>query len=295
VNEGGGPEDLVSGLHCVDEGAGRYRFPHVAHGERGVVFGGLLLAQLALAAGRHEGSGARSVKSVKSVKSAHGLFARPVLVDQEMSVTVEVLHSGRAFSSAAVTMWQRERACATALVLLHAPERDLIRHASNPPKTDGPDAATPWADAVPGREIRTVGRIDILDADALGPPEVQLWVRVRGATDDLLLNQALLAHASAGFLIGAAMRPHEGIGQSIAHRAISTGILGHTISFHDQADLRDWVLLTNESTYAGEGRAFGRGQAFSRAGVLVASFSQEAMIRHFPDGQSAAGRESTVF
>jgi acyl-CoA thioesterase-2 len=192
-------------------------------------------------------------------------------------------------------MWQRDRVCASALVLLHAPESDVIRHAHEAPANGGFDTAVSWADAVAGREVRTVDGVDIQDADAVGPPEVDAWVRVLGATEDLLLNQALLIHASAGFLIGAALRPHAGLGQSMAHRDISTGILGHTVSFHEEPDLRDWVLLTNESPYAGHGRAFGRGQAFSRSGQLLASYSQEAMIRSFPEGQSIVGREATIF
>src|SRR6185437_13386793 len=148
---------------------------------------------------------------------------------------------------------------------------------------------------ITGREVRTVGGLDILDADQVRPAEVQAWVRVRGAPDDPLLHQALLVHASAGLLIGAAMLPHAGVGQSRAHRQVSTGILGHTVSFHEGVDVRDWILLTSESPYAGRGRAFGRGQVFARSGQLLASFSQEAMIRHFPEGRSAAGREATVF
>jgi len=281
--------DIVSGLHCEQDGDGRYLFPHIPPGERGVVFGGQLLAQLAVAVARNDTSG------TKSLKSAHGLFARAVLVDEEASVTVDVLHSGRAFASASATMWQRGRECAKALVLLHASDSDLIRHAAEAPDVGSPEAAIPWGDPTAGREVRTVDGVDILDADTTGPAEVQAWVRVPGATDDLTLNQGLLTHATASFLIGAAMRPHSGVGQSIAHRDISTGILGHTISFHEDVDLRDWILLVNESPYAGRGRSFGRGQAFTLTGQLVASFSQEAMIRHFPEGESAVGRESTVF
>jgi len=33
---------------------------------------------------------------------------------------------------------------------------------------------------------------------------------------------------------------------------------------------------------------------FTRDGQLVASFSQEAMVRHFPEGVSPEGQESTI-
>ena len=280
--------DLVSALEFEQVDEGRCRFSNVGLGERGVVFGGQLLAEMAVAAAAVDDSG------TKSIKSAHGLFARSVLVDEDMDVTVDLLHGGRAFSMVTATVWQRDRACARGEILLDQSEDDLIRHGPDGPDVDGPEAAVPWGEPVDGREIRTVGGVDILDATSTGPAEVHAWVRTPSAPDDLVVNQALLAHATASFVIGTAMRPHAGVGQSIAHRHISTGIIGHTISFHEDIEPRRWMLLVTQSPFAGRGRAFGRGQVFTQAGRLVASFSQEAMIRHFPEGQSTKGREATV-
>jgi acyl-CoA thioesterase II len=280
--------ELVSALQFEQIEEGRCRFSNAGLGERGVVFGGQLLSEMAVAAASVDDSG------TKSIKSAHGLFARPVLVDEDLDVTVDLLHGGRAFSMVTATVWQRDRACSRGEILLDQSEEDLIRHGPDAPDDDGPDAAVPWVEPVDGREIRTVGGVDILDAESTGPAEVHAWVRTPNAPDDLVVNQALLAHATASFVIGTAMRPHAGVGQSIAHRNISTGIIGHTISFHEDIEPRGWMLLVTQSPFAGRGRAFGRGQVFTQAGRLVASFSQEAMIRHFPEGQSATGREATV-
>lgn len=280
--------DLASALDFEQVDERRYRFSNAGTGERGVVFGGQLLAQMIVAAATADPSG------TKAAKSAHGLFARPVLVDEAMDVTVELLHGGRALSMVTATVWQGDRPCARGQILLDVGEDDLIRHSPKVPVVDGPDAAVPWGEPVEGREIRTVGGVDILDADATGPAEVHVWVRTSGPPHNLVVNQALLAHATASFLIGTAMRPHAGVGQSVAHREISTGIVGHTISFHEDIAPDQWMLLANESPFAGRGRAFGRGQVFTQSGQLVASYSQEAMIRQFPTGQSAAGRETTV-
>jgi len=277
--------DLVSDLALEEIEPLRFRGRNEV-GERGVVFGGQLLAHMAVA-------GARAAPG-KPVKSAHGLFARPVAAGQDFEIAVDVLHAGRAFASATVTVSQDSRRCARALVLLTEPEPDLIHHALAMPEVDGPDAAVPYADTVAGREVRSVGGVDINDAGAVGPAESYFWVRFPGAPDDQVIAQGLLAHASAGFLIGTAMRPHADVGQSLAHRAISTGIIGHTISYHDDLDTGEWLLLANESPAAGRGRSYGAGHVFAESGRLVASFSQEAMIRHFPDGQSAEGRESTI-
>ena len=94
-------------------------------------------------------------------------------------------------------------------------------------------------------------------------------------------HQALLSWWTDPLLIGAAMRPHEGFGQEQAHETLSTGVLTHTITFHEESDARGWHLFTNESIHAGHGRTYGTGHVFGRDGRLVASFAQESMIRRF--------------
>jgi acyl-CoA thioesterase II len=89
----------------------------------------------------------------------------------------------------------------------------------------------------------------------------------------------LLGYASDGFLIGTAMRPHPGIGQALAHVSISTSVITQTLTFHEDFDVGGWLLLAHRSPQAGHGRSFGRADVFSAEGRLVASYSQENMIR----------------
>ena len=60
------------------------------------------------------------------------------------------------------------------------------------------------------------------------------------------------------FLIGTAMRPHAGVGQSQAHRTVSTGVIGHTLTFHEPCSAAEWLLLSHRSIHAGRGRCHGR-------------------------------------
>ena len=104
---------------------------------------------------------------------------------------------------------------------------------------------------------------------------------------------ALLAYASDGFLIATAMRPHEGGGQSLAHRTVSTTVLTQTISFHEPFAASDWLLLAHEAPFAGRGRSYGRANVFTTDGAMVASYVQDNMVRDFPAGQApAAGQRS---
>jgi acyl-CoA thioesterase len=278
--------DLVAALDLRSLGPNRFAADNVQGGERGMVFGGELIAKMLVAAARNDGS--------KPVKAAHGVFARTVQVDQDVQIDVDSLHNGRSFASATVSMKQGDRECARALVLLSEPEDDLIRHAAAMPEVGGPADAEAYDDPSTWREVRSVGGVDIRDETAVGPPDLYLWMRFPEASDDPIVAQGLLAHATASYLIGTAMRPHEGIGQSIAHRDISTGIIGHSVSFEEAFDPRQWLLLAHASPYAGRGRTTGTGMVFTEDGQLVANFTQQAMIRHFAGGHAPDRPVSTV-
>jgi acyl-CoA thioesterase II len=120
-------------------------------------------------------------------------------------------------------------------------------------------------------------------------------VRFAGAPADDAILRALLAYPTDGWLIATALRPHLGFGQAMAHREISTGVVSHSISFEDAFAPDEWLLIDHESVHAGNGRVFGRADVFTEAGRLVASFSQDALVRAWPEGQSPLGREGTVF
>jgi acyl-CoA thioesterase len=224
----------------------------------GVVFGGQLLGQtLVAAAAGHDG---------KVPKTVHTVFARAARPDAPMEITVAPVHAGRAFASSTVTTSQGDRVCTQSVVLLTADEPDFIRHAD-----DGPALAAPDERADDGTwQVRVVDGVDLSDPDAVGPPELDVWTRFDGAPGSPLLDQALLAFATDGFLIGTAMRPHEGVGQAQAHKTLSTGVISHTLTFHEPVAAAEWMLLRHHSTYAGRGRTYGRADVFSAAGVLVA-------------------------
>lgn len=246
-----------------------------------VVFGGQILAQTVAVAERRAGD--------QTVKSLHTVFARAASAAADLDIAVERMSTGRSFSSLTVTVSQGERLCARSLVLTESEGDDLIRHSPDPPPR-GPESAAPSAHGGPGAtswwEIRTVEGVDIADPLAVGPPRLGVWMRFPGAGDDPGLGRALLAYASDGFLIGTALRPHPGFGQSLAHVEFNTTVLTHTLSFHEPFGAGEWLLLDQEAPYAGRGRSYGRGHVWTADGRLVASFAQDAMIRAFPPAPS---------
>lgn len=255
-------------------GPNRFRGDHAEMGHA-VVFGGQLMGQSLVAAAAAAGPDG------KRPKTLHIIFARAASPDAPMEIDVEPIHAGRAFSSVSVTTRQGDRVCTKAQVLLTAEEPDFIRHGLPAPDLEPPSDALndgSWQNVV-------VGGVDISDPDAIGPAELDVWTRFDGApADDPMLNAALLAFATDGFLIGTAMRPHAGVGQAQAHRTLSTGVVSHTLTFHDPVDAGGWLLLRNRAAFAGGGRSWGNADIFSATGGYVAAYVQDAMIRPMGEG-----------
>ena len=269
------------------DGAGHFRAQNFVSGAGGVVFGGQLLAQSIVAAS--------TVDPTKEVKSIHTVFARGGAMDKPLDIEVEAMHTGRALASATVTVRQDDRLCTRSLVLLSAVEPDLIRHGVDFPSVVSPDNTPAGPDLGGFWEVRIVDGVDLTDPAQVGPPELFVWVRFPGAEATGVLGQALLAYATDGFLIGTAMRPHEGVGYAQAHVSISTSFLSHTLTFHEPIDAGRWHLLAHESPYAGRGRSYGRANIFDLHGRVVASFVQDNMIRDFPESQRPKAGERSHF
>jgi acyl-CoA thioesterase II len=158
------------------------------------------------------------------------------------------------------------------------------------PDAGRPEDATPWTTNPQGTEVRVAGGVKLGAMDDNGPAELQIWFRVPDAPSGAVLNQALLTSRSHLFLIGAAMRPHKGIGIELTHDTISTGVITHTLSFHEPVDSSSWLLFDQQSTFAGNGRSFGRGEVFDESGRHVASFMQDNLIRRFAEDFTNRGK-----
>lgn len=247
---------------------------------RNVVEGSQLLGQAMVAASK--------ALPGRSVRSAHGLFAAAADPAKEIEFTVTPVRAGRSFASAVVSIGQGDRACATATVLLDRPETDVIRHdqpalvglAGSP--VSGPDAAYPAAiNPVPCRELRIEGMADHNSPDEVGPPVLDAWLRYDSVPDRDDLRRALLTSYTGDLSIATAMRPHAGIGTAQAHHSVSTAVMTIGVTFHDPVSWDGWIRYHHEATFAGAGMAYARGQVLTADGRILASFTQDAMIRGF--------------
>jgi acyl-CoA thioesterase-2 len=125
-------------------------------------------------------------------------------------------------------------------------------------------------------QFRQVSPVDSRDPKKASKTSY-VWFKADGhLADDLTQHQELLAYASDNHVLLTALRPHSVTNWTPGMRVAS---LDHTIWFHRNFRIDDWLLYELTSTSASGGRGFTRGNIFDRAGRLVASTAQEGMVR----------------
>lgn len=215
----------------------------------------------------------------KSIRSAHAVFARAALVGPPVEYAIDVVHEGRSTATAVVAVRQNERRCATVTLLVDVPSPDVIAHHLPRPEVAGPADANPCEMPMTGREVRLVDVVDVNSPDEVGPPELYAWLRYDPIPDRDELAKALIAYLTGHFGISTTMRAHAGIGTSQSHLTVSTAPMTLAVSFHEPVRWDGWILYSHESTQVGAGMSYVRGTVHTEQGELIASFSQDALIR----------------
>ena len=243
----------------------------------GGVFGGELLGQAVMIASQ--------LDPAMPVRSISAAFPRGVRDTGTLEFTTQTLHRGSAYSTQRIEVVQPDRTGVaatgfTATVVCHRPAVGIEHHAPMPAHAGSPDDARSVEMGIIPWETRIVGGTD-LDDRAAQPNELLLWTRVGdvGLDDTLAVHQGLLAHLSDLTLIATALLPHEGWSQLDAHVTLRTAVIGHQLVFHRPFRIDEWLLIHQSSPAASDGSAFGVGHVFTRDGRLVATITQESMIR----------------
>ena len=280
----GDASDLVEVMDVRPGGAARYTGPARSDGRRPVVEGSQMLGQAIIAAGREHPD--------RRVVSASMMFLKGADARRPLAFELTELSVGRTFVGLAVQVLQEQRRCAAGTLLLDATAPAVVTHAVEPPDVPGPGECPPCDMGVTGRELRVVdGAYTDDPAAPPGPPLLDCWVRFRHLPDDPVLHAGLLAQFTGHMPIAAALRPHQGTGQAEAHRTLSMGINAITLSLHGAVRADEWMLYHHQSTFAGDGMTHAECRVFTGAGVLLGSFSVDAMIRPFAKHVGAGSRD----
>ena len=215
----------------------------------------------------------------KSVRSATAVFARAVMVGPPVELDIDVISEGRSTATAVIAASQNGKRCITITVFTDVPSGDVIRHHLPRPEVAAPADSNVSHMPMIGRELRLVDVVDVNSPDEVGPPELYAWLHYDPvpARDDLA--KALIAYFTGHLGISTTMRAHEGIGTAQAHLTVSTAPMTVTVSFHEPVRWDGWLLYSHESTQVGSGMSYVRGAVHTEEGELIASFSQDALIR----------------
>ena len=216
----------------------------------------------------------------KSIRSAYSVFARAVLVGAgPVELGIDVISEGRSTATAVVTATQNGKRVITTTILADVPTADVIRHQL--PRPEGAEPAQAHGSSMPmvGRQVRLVDVHDVNSPDEVGPPELFAWLHYDPIPTRDDLAKALIAYFTGHLGISTTMRAHEGIGTSQAHLTVSTAPMTVSVSFHEPVRWDGWLLYGHESTQVGAGMSYVRGAVHTEAGDLIASFTQDALIR----------------
>jgi len=239
--------------------------------ERQVVEGTQVLAQAIVAVAKRFPD--------KSIRSAHAVFARVVVTGDPVDLVIDVIHEGRSTASAVVSAEQNGKRCVAVTVLADVPSVDVIRHQLPRPDVGKPSAANESQMHMGGAQLRLVDVVDVNSPDEVGPPELYAWLQYEPIPTRDDLAKALVAYFTGQLGISTTMRAHAGIGTSQSHHTVSTAPMTVNVSFHEPVSWDGWLLYTHESTQVGAGMSYVRGTVHTEAGELIASFTQDALIR----------------
>ncbi|ORY95895.1 HotDog domain-containing protein [Syncephalastrum racemosum] len=257
------------------------------HGSRGA-FGGQLVAQALRAAWK-------TVPENFHIHSLHNYFIWPGNAEIPVMYQIKRLRDGKSFSTRVVHATQRGK---TTLFCLCSFVRTDDSSISLEHQSKMPDVAS--AESLPNERER----VEMLMATGKLPekyrpyleryldlalpveyrnvhidtPEEARWFRVRGQLrdDDPSLHACSIAYASDSGLLYTAARAN---GQANSKRIGMMTSLDHSIWFHAPTRADEWLLYDMHSPRSNDGRGTAFGRIYNQRGQLVATTSQEGVMR----------------
>ena len=263
------------------------------------VFGGQVLGQ-ALSAAQ------ATLTQPRDAHSLHAYFLRAGDIEHPIVYEVDRTRDGGTFSVRRVTAIQHGKVIFFCAASFQEPEQGA-EHQLPMPDVPRPEDIEP-APAIPPEKLATLpskvrrwldrmGPFEFRHAPVDGqgprdelnpprrPPYQQVWFRLAEKVGDAPeLHRALLAYASDFQLLGTATFPHA---ISYYQPNVQMASLDHALWFHRPFRADEWLLYSIDSPSAQGSRGLARGLIYDREGHLVASTSQEGLIR-VTAGESAS-------
>jgi acyl-CoA thioesterase-2 len=246
------------------------------HPEWNRVFGGLVLGQAAIAAGR--------TAPDPSMHSLHAYFLRGGTPDVPIEYQVERVRDGKTFTSRRVLASQNGVPICDSTMSFAHPE-DGISHQEPMPDVPAPETLRDSRVEYPMEDgsLWPLGPVEwrvFVPYDSIAKPgepaTVREWFRFRAPLpDDPVLHAAALVFCSDMGSLNGIERRYGWEGMS--HHASAS--LDHAFWLHRPMRLDGWFLMVTDSPVAHAARALTLRQFYAADGTHVATMAQEAVVR----------------
>ena len=253
----------------------------------GRVFGGQVLGQSLHAA-------YQTVPKDRIAHSMHGYFILGGDINIPIDYHVDTIRDGRSFTTRRVVAFQNGKAIFNMAASFHINEKGES-HQINMPNVLTPDLlltdiqqAERLHHKDPERflrimkahpqifEFKPVDKAIYLQTQN-SAPFAHIWFRIKEKIQvDLSFQHQILAFASDYSLLLTATLPHR---ENLNNSKMYYASLDHALWFHREYKIDDWLLYVIESPSASNARGFSRGSIFNKKGIMVASVTQEGLMR----------------
>ncbi|MFD6316170.1 acyl-CoA thioesterase [Streptomyces nigra] len=251
------------------------------HGQAGApkrIFGGQIAAQSLRAAGETAGEG-------RVMNSMHSYFLRPGDPGLPVIYRVERLRDGVTYATRRVTATQRSKAIFTLTASFKRQEVTPDRQPRMGPVPLPESLPDPYAQ----QGIRSLAdhqratEIRFVPFTSQDVPGQKVWIKSATVlADDPLTHVCALAYCSDVTLASTAALPlryplslHEEPHQ------LMLASLDHAMWIHRAFRADEWLLFVQKSPSSSDGRGLASGEFWTKDGQLVASVTQEALVRPF--------------
>ena len=253
----------------------------------GGVFGGQVLGQALSAA-------YQTVPAGRSIHSLHAYFLRMGDAGKPIVYEVDCIRDGKSFTTRRVVTIQKGRAIFNMSASFQVDEPGFDHH-DRAPDVPGPEGleselelALKVADKIPVNirekilckkpiEIRPVNPINPFAPEVREPVKYVWFKAIEKMPEDPAVHQYLLAYASDFNLVSTSLYPH---GHSVWESKMQVASLDHAMWYHRDFRMDEWLLYVMHSPNACKARGLSEGRIYTRGGDMVASVTQEGLIRY---------------
>ncbi len=249
------------------------------------LFGGQVLSQAVRAA-------YQTVED-RHVHSLHAYFLRGGIAEKPVLFEVERVRDGKSFTTRRVVAIQNGDAIFN-MDLSFQIEESGFQHSDPMPNVPPPEELeddvevaisldkvygnmSPMAKIERPFQTRSVFRLgsEEWEKERFSNP---VWIKFRSEVEnkDQEFSRCLISYASDMGLVSTSTLPHQ---PDVAMDALQLASLDHSLWIHRDVPINDWILFHKKTSSAEGARGMNHAEFFSQEGELIASVSQEGLLR----------------